>query len=72
MTNQELDDEDESGRVLEEEDEDKLPMFEDCHLKDLIGLRINQIQQERCQELTPIDEVEKRKIKVTKKTQTIF
>ena len=59
--NKELDDEDEPGRVLEEEDEDKLPVFVDCHLKDLIDLRIKQIQQERSEELTPIDEVEKKK-----------
>jgi hypothetical protein len=55
-----------------EDDEDHLPLFEDCHLKDLIGLRINRIQQERGEKLTPVDEVEKRKIKVTKKTQAIF
>ena len=72
MTNKELDDEDDSGKVLEEDDEGKLPVFEDYHLKDLIDLRIKQIQQERGEEFTPIDEVEKRKIKVTKKTQTIF
>ena len=71
MTNKELDDEDESGKVLDEDDKDKLPLFEDCHLKDLIDLRIKQIQQERGEEFTPIDEVENREIKVTKKTQTI-
>ena len=62
----------ESGRVLEEDDEDKLPVFEEYHLKDLIDLRIKQIQQERGEEFTPIDEMETRKIKVTKKRQTIF
>ena len=70
--NKELDEEDEPGKVLEEEDENKLPVFEGYHLKDLIDLRIKQIQQERGEEFTPIDEMEKRKIKVTKKTQTIF
>ena len=67
-----MNEEEEPGQVLEEDDEDKLPVFEDFHLKDLIDLRIKQIQQERGEEFTPIDEVEKRKIKVTKKTQTIF
>ena len=67
-----MNDKDESGKVLEEEDEDNLPLFEGYHLNDLIDLRIKQIQQERGGEFTPIDEVEKRKIKVTKKTQTIF
>ena len=38
----------------------------------MIDLRIKQIQQERGEEFTPIDEVEKRKIKVTKKSQLIF
>ena len=41
-------------------------------MKDLIDLRIKQIQSERGEEFTPIDEVETRKIKVTKKYQTIF
>ena len=72
VTNKELDEEDDSGKVLEEDDEDKLSVFEDYHLKDLTDLRIKQIQQERGEEFTPIDEVERRKIKVTKKTQTIF
>ena len=72
VRHKELDEDDESGRILEEDDEDHLPMCEDCLLKDLIGLSINQIQQERGEEITPVDEVEKRKIKVTKKTQTIF
>ena len=72
VTNKELDEEDDSEKVPEEEDEDKLPLFEDYHLNDLIDLRIKQIQQERGEEFTPIDEVEKRKIKVPKKTQTIF
>ena len=34
----ELADEDEAGQKSEEEDEDKLPVFEDYHLKDLIDL----------------------------------
>ena len=37
----------ESGKVIDENDEDKWPVFEDCHLKDLIDLRIKQIQLER-------------------------
>jgi hypothetical protein len=61
-----------SGKVLEEDDEDKLPVYGDYHLKDLIDLRIKQIQLERGEEFTPIDEVETRKIKLTKKSQTIF
>ena len=36
VTIQELDDEDEPERKLEEEDEDKLSVFEDYHLKELI------------------------------------
>ena len=35
-------------------------------------MRIKQIQSERGEESIPIDEIETRKIKVTKKYQTIF
>ena len=41
-------------------------------MKDLIEMRIKQIQRERGEEETPIDEVERRKIKVTAKKQRIF
>ena len=47
-------------------------MFEDYHLKDLIDLRIKQIQRKRGEADTPIDEIEKRKIKVITKKQRIF
>ena len=53
------------------EEANRCPVFEDSHLDDLIKMRLKQIQQERGLQDEDI-EVEKRRIRVVRKYQTLF